>query len=624
MIKFLIKFLLIFSIGLQANESLTSITDEIFTINHQILIIDEQSKDKNASLGHDLDSLKSKKAALLEQIPLFITSYDSANLNKIKRERLNLQKKAELLSDNQVSDKFIRAKLNAENANLDEIFYSAISNLANAFLKDAKQDDINSILENTITNVQVSGYQDIKALKDSLSDELKAEFNDNFINLEIKRHSYQEILDYLKSHSDLLAGNFLFSSLKLKDVINYINKLVPFDQDTFNFGKFFLILVIFVFFISIRRMLSKIVFSIFTAFLSKEKKIAHKELQEQFILVIKKPISVFLIAYSVDICLSIFYYPSPVPINFANYFTIIYIVLISWLVLGILDGYGMVILSKIAQKSGRKEVVNLIIKILYFIVVIITILLILSRLGFDISALIASLGIGGLAVALATKDIIANFFASIMLLFDNSFSQGDWIVCAGVEGTVVEIGLRKTTVRTFDNALVFVPNSKIMSENVKNWNRRKVGRQIKMTVGLSYSCSKKSIEACINDIRTMLLNHPGIAKSGVDSALNSKDFRMKYRQNMISVDDLAGYKSNLFVVLDEFADSSINILIYCFSKTVVWGEFLATKQDVMLKIMDIVEKYDDASFAFPSNSIYIEQMPKIEFENLNLKGDKNA
>ncbi len=240
-------------------------------------------------------------------------------------------------------------------------------------------------------------------------------------------------------------------------------------------------------------MLQKIVFSIFTAFLSKEKKIAHKELQEQFILVIKKPISVFLIAYSVDICLSIFYYPSPVPINFANYFTIIYIVLISWLVLGILDGYGMVILSKIAQKSGRKEVVNLIIKILYFIVVIITILLILSRLGFDISTLIASLGIGGLAVALATKDIIANFFASIMLLFDNSFSQGDWIVCAGVEGTVVEIGLRKTTVRTFDNALVFVPNSKIMSENVKNWNRRKVGRQIKMTVGLSYSCSKKSI-----------------------------------------------------------------------------------------------------------------------------------
>ncbi|OFI45518.1 hypothetical protein CFF27374_08855 [Campylobacter fetus subsp. fetus] len=93
MIKFLIKFLLIFSIGLQANESLTSITDEIFTINHQILIIDEQSKDKNASLGHDLDSLKSKKAALLEQIPLFITSYDSANLNKIKRERLNLTKK---------------------------------------------------------------------------------------------------------------------------------------------------------------------------------------------------------------------------------------------------------------------------------------------------------------------------------------------------------------------------------------------------------------------------------------------------------------------------------------------------------------------------------------------------
>ena len=296
----------------------------------------------------------------------------------------------------------------------------------------------------------------------------------------------------------------------------------------------------------------------------------------------------------------------------SNYFDIAYSVVVAWFVIGTLDGYGIIILSKIAQKSGRKEVVNLIIKVLYFIVIIITILVILSKIGFDISTIIASLGIGGLAVALATKDIIANFFASIMLLFDSSFNQGDWIVCAGIEGTVVEIGLRKTTIRTFDNALVFVPNSKIMSESIKNWNRRKVGRQIKMHVGLSYTTSKQSIQNCINDIKEMLLNHPGIAKSGIDSALNNQDARIKYRQSMVSMDDLNGYKNNLFVVLDEFGDSSINILIYCFSKSVVWGEFLATKEDVMLKIMEIVERYDDASFAFPSQSLYIESMPKIQ------------
>ena len=134
------------------------------------------------------------------------------------------------------------------------------------------------------------------------------------------------------------------------------------------------------------------------------------------------------------------------------------------------------LLGSIARKSGRKEVINLIIKILYIIVVIIALLFVLSRLGFNISALIASLGIGGLAIALATKDIIANFFASILLLFDNSFSQGDWVVIGDVEGTVVETGLRKTLIRTFDNALVSVPNSKIMENNIKNWNNKNYGR----------------------------------------------------------------------------------------------------------------------------------------------------
>ncbi len=121
-----------------------------------------------------------------------------------------------------------------------------------------------------------------------------------------------------------------------------------------------------------------------------------------------------------------------------------------------LDGYGVVLVSKLAQKVEKRSC-NLIIKILYFVIIIIALLYILAQLGFNISAIIASLGIGGLAVALAAKDIIANFFASILLLFDNSFNQGDWVEVSGIEGTVVETGLRKTTIRTFDNCLVFLP-----------------------------------------------------------------------------------------------------------------------------------------------------------------------
>ncbi|CUU78726.1 mechanosensitive ion channel family protein [Campylobacter hyointestinalis subsp. hyointestinalis] len=627
MIKFITKFLLIFSISVFANEikdeqSLPQVVTQIMNVNHQILLIKDQNKDKNQTATSDLSPINAQKHKLLESIAVFITNYTAQDNNQFKKDKAAIDKKVKLYENNTNSERYITAKIDSLSLELDEFFYQTILNLSTAFSKNAKQDTINSILQEGIMSIQTGGYLDIKNFKDTLSDVSKNTFEQELINLDIKKTSYDEILAYLKDHSDLLASNFLFSSLNLNDVISYINKQIPIDTKVFNPGKFTLIVLIFLFFFSIRVKLSKIVFVLLTAFLSKDKK-AHRDIQEQFILVIKKPMGIFLSAYAIDVCLSIFYYPSPVPIRFANFFVIAYIILVSWLLIGILDGYGMMALSKIAQKSGKKEVINLIIKILYFIVIVITILLILSRLGFDISTIIASLGIGGLAVALATKDIIANFFASILLLFDNSFSQGDWIVCAGVEGTVVEIGLRKTTIRTFDNSLVFVPNSKIMSENVKNWNRRKVGRQIKMSIGLTYSTTPDQLKECITEIKTMLQNHPGIAKSGEDSALNSSDFRLKYKQNMVSVDDLAGYKSNLFVVLDEFGDNSINILIYCFSKTVVWGEFLETKQDVMLKIMDILSKYE-TEFAFPSQSIYIEKLPKIEYDIVNSKEAKDA
>lgn len=627
MIKFITKFLLIFSISVFANEikdeqSLPQVVTQIINANHQILLIKDQNKDKNQTATSDLSPINAQKHKLLESIAVFITNYTAQDNNQFKKDKAAIDKKVKLYENNTNSERYITAKIDSLSLELDEFFYQTILNLSTAFSKNAKQDTINSILQEGIMSIQTGGYLDIKNFKDTLSDVSKNTFEQELINLDIKKTSYDEILAYLKDHSDLLASNFLFSSLNLNDVISYINKQIPIDTKVFNPGKFTLIVLIFLFFFSIRVKLSKIVFVLLTAFLSKDKK-AHRDIQEQFILVIKKPMGIFLSAYAIDVCLSIFYYPSPVPIRFANFFVIAYIILVSWLLIGILDGYGMMALSKIAQKSGKKEVINLIIKILYFIVIVITILLILSRLGFDISTIIASLGIGGLAVALATKDIIANFFASILLLFDNSFSQGDWIVCAGVEGTVVEIGLRKTTIRTFDNSLVFVPNSKIMSENVKNWNRRKVGRQIKMSIGLTYSTTPDQLKECITEIKTMLQNHPGIAKSGEDSALNSSDFRLKYKQNMVSVDDLAGYKSNLFVVLDEFGDNSINILIYCFSKTVVWGEFLETKQDVMLKIMDILSKYE-TEFAFPSQSIYIEKLPKIEYDIVNSKEAKDA
>ena len=130
-----------------------------------------------------------------------------------------------------------------------------------------------------------------------------------------------------------------------------------------------------------------------------------------------------------------------------------------------------------------------------------------------------------------------------------------------------------------------MPNSKLASDPIRNWNRRKLGRRIRMVLGVEYGSKISQLKKCVDDIKDMLIAHPDIATSeDMGSRLTSR-----YRQNIVSVDDLAGYKSNLFVVIDELGDSSVNILVYCFSKTIVWGDFLAVKQDVILKIMQIVQ-----------------------------------
>jgi MscS family membrane protein len=229
------------------------------------------------------------------------------------------------------------------------------------------------------------------------------------------------------------------------------------------------------------------------------------------------------------------------------------------------------------------------------------ILLILYFSGVNLTAVLSGLGIGGFAIALAAKDSLANFFGTLSILFSDMFSQGDWIDVDGKEGTVVEIGLRVTTLRTFDNAIISIPNAVIANNDVKNWNRRSLGRRIKMKIGVKYDSNPAMLRKTIEDIYTMLDKHPSIANKDTSFNYNGKQSTRVVR----SRDDDKGVKKTLLVFLDEFDASSINILIYCFAKTIEWKEWLAVKQDVMFEIMDIMQK-NNIEFAFPSLSVYHE------------------
>ena len=287
----------------------------------------------------------------------------------------------------------------------------------------------------------------------------------------------------------------------------------------------------------------------------------------------------------------------------AKLFNITYIGFVTYIVYSVVNTVAAIELSKFDIKKThiKSDLINVGLKIANFVIFLIGLLIALHFAGVNLTAVLSGLGIGGFALAFAAKDTISNFFGTIAVLVSDVFSQGDWIEIDGKEGTVVEIGLRVTTIRTFDNALIAIPNGTFASKDVKNWNKRKIGRRIKMKIGVTYGSQPEKLQNAVKEIRQMLEEHPGIA-----SKKTVYEHVRRHSTKLVSKDDLEGVKRILFVYVDEFADSSINILIYCFTTSVMWQDWLETKEDVMYKIMEIL-KQNSLEFAFPSLSVYNEK-----------------
>lgn len=227
-------------------------------------------------------------------------------------------------------------------------------------------------------------------------------------------------------------------------------------------------------------------------------------------------------------------------------------------------------------KKGRDvtsaRILSRIIKITLIVVII---LLYGEHFGMSLSGLLTFGGIGGIAVGMAGKDILSNFFSGIMLYFDRPFSIGDWVRSPdrNIEGTVAEIGWRMTKITTFDHRPLYVPNSVFSSISVENPGRMS-NRRINTVVGLRYEDASK-VGTIVNAIRQMLQTHADIDQ-----------------------------QQTLLVYFNDFGDSSLNIMVYCFTRTTVWEEWLAVQQQVYLNIIDIVQSHG-ADFAFPSQTIYL-------------------
>ncbi|EPY6069593.1 mechanosensitive ion channel family protein [Campylobacter coli] len=597
------------------DKSVYSLVQKYIDLNRQIKEFKKNNDENSSSYDGILSEFEKDKKSILSKMPDMIVKQQInekavESFLKTRQNLLDLQKKS--INKPYV---YVDTTLNIMYLDVVKSFYSSLFELERLFKNAANSESIISTVDKAMENLQNSTNIDLSIYKAKINNPSELEKISNKEEMIFNAvDAYVEILKYLRANADLLESNYIFSLLELQVWIDRINEMA--NIDFINTGKIVISILVLVFFMSLRRFFSNIVYFILVRLVYRNKSDAD-DIKVIFIDNIKKPVGFLLICYAISLCLTIATYPAPLSINLSNLFHIVYAVLIAWLILRILDGYGVVLVSKLAQKSGKKEVVNLVIKILYFVIFVIALLYILAQLGFNISAIIASLGIGGLAVALAAKDIIANFFASILLLFDNSFNQGDWVEVSGIEGTVVETGLRKTTIRTFDNCLVFLPNSTIMGANIKNWSKRRMGRHVRMYLGVGYDATPEKLEQCVKDLREFLHTSDLVAHDE-DSALKYGDHTTKYRQNLVSINDLEGYKNACYVALSEFADSSINIELYFYIKEIGGKDFREARQSLMLEFMRIIEK-NGLTFAFPSRSIYIENLPPLDLQAKAIK-----
>lgn len=259
-----------------------------------------------------------------------------------------------------------------------------------------------------------------------------------------------------------------------------------------------------------------------------------------------------------------------------GYFVFFYASIV-WVCLRLSDFFGVILLAR-AEKSDNKysgQIIPFFIDFIKVIVIIFgTLILLGSIFGVNIGTLVAGLGIGGLAIALASKETLENLLGSFTIFLDKPFVVGDLVRVAGIIGVIEKVGFRSTRIRTLEKSYVTLPNKKMVDSELDNLTLRTF-RRAEFFVGVTYSTSIQQIKAIVADIQNYIDNHPNTNSDGQ-------------------------------VKLHQFGSSSLDIMVLFFVDTVDWAVYLDVKQEIMYRIIEILQSHG-AEFAFPSTSVYIEK-----------------
>lgn len=262
---------------------------------------------------------------------------------------------------------------------------------------------------------------------------------------------------------------------------------------------------------------------------------------------------------------------------------ILLIVLLAWFLLRLMLQVEVRLVDPAYRTKPLDETtVSAIGKLLRISVILTAALVVLQALGYSISGVLAFGGIGGIAVGFAAKDLLANFFGGLMIYLDRPFAVGEWVRSPDkdIEGTVEHIGWRLTRIRTFDKRPLYVPNSIFNNIVVQNPSRM-THRRIYEHIGIRYDDIQR-MQPILQAVRAMVAQHPEIAQDQTQ-----------------------------MVYFDRCAPSSVDFFVYCFTVTTVWAEYHRIKEDVLLKILAIVEEHQ-AEIAFPTSTLHVPQAVRLE------------
>ena len=302
---------------------------------------------------------------------------------------------------------------------------------------------------------------------------------------------------------------------------------------------------------------------------------------DKFDELLTKPIGFLIVLCFIYFGASYVSFPSFIDENFQSIFSKIFSLFLIYAIykifVKVIDYIGLILKHRAAETENKMDdqLIPFAIEIGRILVVIFALFFILGNVfDINITALATGLGIGGIAIAMASKESLENLLGSFTIFFDRPFTVGDVVKVGTVTGLVEKVGFRSTRIKTFDKSVVTVPNKKMIDAELDNLGLRPV-RRVKFHIGLTYDTSTEQIKNIVSDIQEMINSHEKTNEEGK-------------------------------VRFQEFGASSLDIMVLYYVNSPKWEDLIDVKEDVNYKIMDIVKKHS-SDFAFPSTSVYLHQ-----------------